>query len=279
MTSKPGDPPLYWSHCSRLRCRQDARTRLTEPPAPVAATPVNQTTAGSISVQGPLRRQCSGRATGQHGQHARLRPAAYGAGLRPLTGRYAKVGERVVYIKEASRVGCWRRRQTVVLDQKGCLYEPRVTAAMVGQAVEFENEKRSRAHNVHGKPSVVAGWNFMMSRQGQQHTLLRQARDGDSGRLRHPPVDACLSLHRAESLLRRERARRVGTDRKRASRQLHHRRLAREPRHNRTEDHPPATRRGRDRLHLSGSREEDRKSKRQSGQVKGKSQAHEIPNF
>ena len=36
---------------------------------------------------------------------------------------------------------------------------------MLGQALEFRNSD-PEAHNVHGRPQVVDGWNFMMSRPG-----------------------------------------------------------------------------------------------------------------
>jgi plastocyanin len=60
--------------------------------------------------------------------------------------------------------------EPVVIDQVGCLYLPRVVTAMVGQPVDFRNSD-PEAHNVHGRPSVVKGWNFMMSRRGSIRTL------------------------------------------------------------------------------------------------------------
>jgi plastocyanin len=60
--------------------------------------------------------------------------------------------------------------QPVIIDQKGCLYEPRVSAAMTWQPVEFHNSDRE-PHNVRGRPQKVDAWNFIISRQGASRTL------------------------------------------------------------------------------------------------------------
>jgi plastocyanin len=60
--------------------------------------------------------------------------------------------------------------QPVIIDQKGCLYDPRVSAAMIWQPVEFHNSDRE-PHNVRGRPQNVEAWNFIISRQGASRTL------------------------------------------------------------------------------------------------------------
>src|SRR5262245_1557701 len=77
-----------------------------------------------------------------------------------------RVENAFVYIKE----GLGERvfavpTEPVVIDNKGCLYAPRVVGAQVGQAVRFVNED-PLLHNIHGTPAVATSWNFSLPRRG-----------------------------------------------------------------------------------------------------------------
>jgi plastocyanin len=128
-------------------------------------TPVDPSTAGSIEVQvsysgtpptpGVLNMSSVPACANLHPTPV-LDP-----GLVVTDGRLANA---VVYIKSGfGDRGFDAPADAVVIDQKGCLYDPRIAALMVGQPLQFRNSD-TEAHNVHGRPRTVDAWNFLMSR-------------------------------------------------------------------------------------------------------------------
>jgi len=76
-----------------------------------------------------------------------------------VTGEHGALANAVVYIKSGLGSYHFDTPQTpVVLDQKGCMYTPRVLAVMVNQPLEVNNEDQT-IHNVHPMPRTNKAWN------------------------------------------------------------------------------------------------------------------------
>ncbi len=142
------------------------------PPPQPEVTPVDQATAGSITatvsyageVPEPveINMAASGRCADQYSAPVFDQPVQVAGG---------KLANTLVYIK--SGLGDRKFKfptEPVVIDQRGCLYHPRVAALMAGQPLEFLNSD-PEAHNVRGRPETVKAWNFMMSRPNSTRTL------------------------------------------------------------------------------------------------------------
>jgi plastocyanin len=66
-----------------------------------------------------------------------------------------------VYVKEGVKGDFPAKTEPVVIDQKGCLYSPRVVGLQTGQPLKYLNDDGT-LHNVHGMPKDNPQWNFAM---------------------------------------------------------------------------------------------------------------------
>jgi len=82
-----------------------------------------------------------------------------------------KVENALVYVKQGLGERVFAApEQPVVIDQRGCVFLPRIAAGQVGQPVRFENSD-PLPHNVHGVPQHSSGWNFSLGMKGASRTI------------------------------------------------------------------------------------------------------------
>lgn len=144
----------------------------SQPPPQPVVTPVDRATAGTLTAtvafggEVPPPVEINMRAAGGC---AELHPEpVFEQTVKVSDGKLADV---LVFIKSglAGRKFAFPTTPAVI-DQRGCLYHPRVVALMTGQPLQFRNSD-PEAHNVRGRPQEVSAWNFMMSRPGTERTL------------------------------------------------------------------------------------------------------------
>ncbi len=82
-----------------------------------------------------------------------------------------KLQNVVVYVKEGlgDRVFAISG-EPVIIDQKGCMFLPRIALAQVYQPIRFLNSD-FMAHNVHGLPKNSRQWNFSLGVKGSSRTI------------------------------------------------------------------------------------------------------------
>jgi plastocyanin len=130
--------------------------------ATAAAVTVTVTYTGAIPEPIEVNMRSAGRCAEQHTAPVFDQPVQVVGGK--LTGA-------LVYIKSGLEGRAFVfPTDPVVINQRGCLYEPRIAALMLGQPLQFHNND-PEAHNVRGRPQTVDAWNFMMSRPQSTRTL------------------------------------------------------------------------------------------------------------
>lgn len=150
-----------------VACGGDGPPEQTAPP-----TPLDLSTVGTIDVTvsyaGPVPPLRQVNMASTPACAAAHKDPVYDDRLLVQNGRLANA---FVWIRRGLEDRVFARpTDPVVMDQRGCLYVPRVAGVILGQPVRFVNSD-SESHNVHGKPKVARGWNFMMSRRASTRTI------------------------------------------------------------------------------------------------------------
>jgi plastocyanin len=132
-------------------------------PAPTPGRPVDATTAGSVT--GLVRFE----GTPPSAEMIRMttdRMCVQDAGPNPVSDAILVAADGAlrnafVYLKDGLDAGYTFDTPTtpVPMDQKGCLYRPRVLGVRVGQAIEVTNSDPTM-HNVHALPMVNREFNY-----------------------------------------------------------------------------------------------------------------------
>jgi plastocyanin len=79
------------------------------------------------------------------------------------------VANTLVYVKNPPAGGSDAHMEEVVLDQKGCMYEPTMLAVRVGEPIKIRNSDET-LHNIHPRPTKNKEFNIGQPRKGMETT-------------------------------------------------------------------------------------------------------------
>jgi len=130
--------------------------------APAGGATVDTATAGSVSGSVTL----DGTPAKDKPINMSAEPYCAKAHSTPVTPPTVVVGDKgsladvVIYVKDGLGASYTFTTPTdhVVLDQKGCMYDPHVLALMTGQTLEVKNDDQT-THNIHPTPKDNRDWN------------------------------------------------------------------------------------------------------------------------
>ena len=82
-----------------------------------------------------------------------------------------KVENAFVYLEKGLEGKVFERpKETAILDQKACVFAPRIAGAQTGQPIEFLNSDPT-LHNVHTQPKASSGVNFGLAQRGARRAI------------------------------------------------------------------------------------------------------------
>jgi len=142
------------------------------PPPARTPTPIDHSTTGTISGEVRFEGAVPALSEVRFGSFAECAQQHQGpVSTGDVVVADGKVANAFVYIKDGlgDRVFAVPT-EPILVDQVGCLYEPRVAGAQVDQTVKFVNSD-PLLHNVHGTPKAAAAWNVSLSRKGAEREI------------------------------------------------------------------------------------------------------------
>ena len=142
------------------------------PKPPRQPTPLDMSRVGSISgsihFEGPVPERSVLQLGGWSECAAQHEGTVYASDVLVTNG---KLQNALVYIKHGLGDRIFAvPEQSVLNDQKGCVFLPRVMAVQVDQQIRYLNSDRT-AHNVHGLPANSSQWNFSLGLKGASRTM------------------------------------------------------------------------------------------------------------
>ena len=154
--------------CMSFSCGGENSVKPTRQPTPLDLSTTG-TITGVVNVDGAVPEQ----SVVQLGGWSEC--AAQHAGGNPKAGdilvENGKLRNVMVYIKEGLGDRVFAIPTTPAeLDQKGCVFLPRVLGAQTDQDIKMLNSD-PLAHNVHGLPTQSSSWNFSLGVKGASRTV------------------------------------------------------------------------------------------------------------
>ncbi len=141
--------------------KEEAPTASPSASAPAGGKTIDAGTAGSVAGTVTL----DGKAPAAKAINMSAEPYCQKAHASPVvppevvTGEKGALANVVVFVKDPMGDYVFQTPSaSVVLDQKGCMYDPHVIATMAGQTVEVKNDDQT-THNIHPMPKDNREWN------------------------------------------------------------------------------------------------------------------------
>ena len=161
---------LLLAGCGGTKTQSDSEKPKEATGSPVALPPAGVSVTDAGNIHGRISFQ--GKKPEMKAIDMSANPAcekAHGGGAKSeeVSGDDGALANVFVWIKSGLPDAAWTPPSTAVtLDQKGCIYSPRVLGVVVNQEVRFTNSDPTN-HNIHPMPNQNQEWNESQPAQGE----------------------------------------------------------------------------------------------------------------